>query len=59
MITKTYGYSKFLSDPSNLQAGIEAARIARSNQFFGMKERADLERMQKELEEREKIEQAM
>jgi hypothetical protein len=59
MISKTYGFEKFIADPSNLQAGIERARNARADQFVGMKERRDLELMEKELAEREKIERAM
>lgn len=70
MISKNYGYSQFTSDPSNLQNGIEKARNARAQQFAAKGEadannkvavptEEEIAAMEKELEEREKMERAM
>jgi len=40
-ISKTYGLQKFLSDPANLQNGIERARLARAKQMIMMNEKEE------------------
>jgi hypothetical protein len=40
-ISKTYGFEKFLSDPSNLQNGIEVARTSRARQLTEKEEEVE------------------